>query len=182
MAADEPERALRRALDSLKDLPVWRSEIPDGSWLWLQFGEPHLFIYEDARESRDRHLFRRLASVRGDYMLWLQFCRWQVLVRTRRRFHSGQRILSLLGAGKSLEGRKLVGCKVAMRPFTFAFEFEEATLLTEPLQDASESEPVWHLISRSSRRDLRCEASGLLHYGPWRIQRIANLRAMAIAC
>ncbi len=139
-----------------------------------------MFTWEASEESAKGVLSRRLVSVDGDYHLWLQFCRWKVLEGKRVRFHSDQRGMTLLRAGYFLEGRKLIGVKVSLKPFIFAFEFEGATLATKPHRKADSLDPMWYLSTRSHTLKLRCEAGGQFRYGPRRKRQVVELQALQI--
>jgi hypothetical protein len=174
----ESEIMLRNSLRCLRGLPAWGSKISGDSWLWLNFGEPHLFTWEASEEDAKGVLSRRLVSVDGDFQLWLQFCRWKVLEGKRIRFHSDQRGMTLLRAGHFLEGRKLIGVKVSLKPFIFAFEFEGATLAMRPHTKADSLDPMWHLSTRSDPLKLRCEAGGQFRYGPRLKPKVVKLQAL----
>ena len=64
-------------------LPCWNAKAGYGSFLTMEFGEPHLVIREprsrpDSSPRLQRLLARRLVTVRGEWHLWIYCCEWQV--------------------------------------------------------------------------------------------------------
>jgi hypothetical protein len=60
--------------------PCWQFQQGYGSFLTLEFGEPHLHIREpwqagaQASDKLQKHAARRLVSVHGDWHLWVYLC------------------------------------------------------------------------------------------------------------
>jgi hypothetical protein len=171
--------ALRRSLRVVAGLPAWGSTPSYG--LWLQFGKPELSVWEPTDPAASSSITRRLVQPLGTHALWINACRWQILEGRRMCFHSAQRGLSLLRACHFLDGRLLVGVRVTVRPYTFAFEFEGVSLLLKPKRGADAQDPMWHLHSWNMRTFLRCEAGGHFHYGPRKQGKVVKLEALEFA-
>src|SRR5947209_15880038 len=64
-------------------LPCWNAKEGYGSFLTMEFGEPHLVIREPRSRPEfsprlRRALARRLVTVRGEWHLWIYCCQWYV--------------------------------------------------------------------------------------------------------
>jgi hypothetical protein len=163
MVRQNSSALLQARFSSLAALPAWGSSAWYGSWLRLHFGKPRLLMLERRVDSAAKVTRRRQVHVVGDHELWVEMCNWRVLEGKRRRFHSGQRRMSLLRAGFFLEGRRLEGVRVSLQPLAIDFAFEDAVVLvTEPYEDAEVRDSMWHLYS--GHRYLVCEAGGKLGY------------------
>jgi hypothetical protein len=131
------------AFRKLRGLPCWNVQRGFGSFLTLEFGEPHLAIREPfestARSAKVRKLAaRRLVSLRGDWHLWIYCCDWSVF--------EGQDLVgdcstkqTMDRAAEFLNGQKLIRTGVIARGMRATFEFDlGGRLETRPYDRTSE--------------------------------------------
>ena len=136
--------AIEAHFQPLIDLPCWNVKPGFGTFLTLEFGEPHLEIQEPrpAREGAPEHvrrsLSRRQVSVRGEFHLWIYCCRWSVITNgeligdcalesdTKEAIHR---------AAEELDGQKLVGVTSGTSVFYFDLG---SRLETAPYDDQKE--------------------------------------------
>jgi len=133
--------AVEAAFQPVLGLPCWGVQCGYGSFLTLEFGQPHLEVVEPrpipdgASEKTRRQLGRRLVTVHGDWHLWLYCCHWFVYANGARAGDSSTK-KSVQEAVRVLAGQKLVAIKVNQLPGRSAFEFDlGARLVTRPYDD-----------------------------------------------
>ena len=79
------ERVVRR----LYGKPCWGVSPGFGSFLTLEFGEPHLEVREPVAMKKGtsagvrKNLIRRAVYIHGDWHLWIYCCDWQVFSGTK---------------------------------------------------------------------------------------------------
>jgi hypothetical protein len=80
--------------EQMYGLPSWHVEQGHGSFITLEFGEPHVeigeirshpFFITDGQQAR---FPRRLAHVHGDWHLWIYQCHWSISVEQQLLAHS----------------------------------------------------------------------------------------------
>src|SRR5690349_21194900 len=82
ITAQQAQNLLRPLLGQL----AWHVRGGYGSFLTLEFGQPHIEIREPINPSPDhsarvqRNLLRRRAFIVGDWHLWIQYCDWTISV------------------------------------------------------------------------------------------------------
>jgi hypothetical protein len=88
-----PARDGDRIFGSMYGLPSWRVEQGHGSFITLEFGEPHVDVGEVAARSfrfpdgETASLARRSARVHGEWHLWIYMCGWSISVEDRELAH-----------------------------------------------------------------------------------------------
>jgi hypothetical protein len=129
---------IERAFAKLRGEACWDVYSGTGTFLTLQFGEPHLVIREPAVPPKDasartrRVLQQRRVYAQGDWHPWITYCDWTVRVGGRvvgdsssyRRKHS---------AARALNGQKLLAVHTNDRGARTRFAFDlGAELETKP--------------------------------------------------
>lgn len=135
--------------------------------LTLEFGKPHLDIFEPASASQGAsarvkmYLARRRIFVHGQWHLWLYFCNWELLYKGRKVGYrsTDERIRR---AGNSLNGEKLIRFLIAPRSMRCRFEFDlGSSIMTWPTDSTSDQ---W-LLYTPSHKVLIVRANGEYQYG-----------------
>ncbi|MCC2670401.1 MAG: hypothetical protein K0Q72_2872 [Armatimonadetes bacterium] len=140
--------AIESHFQPLIGLPCWNVKPGFGSYLTLEFGEPHLEIQEPrpAREGVServrKSLARRHVTTRGQWHLWIYCCRWSVITDGEL---VGDCALDsdskepIRRAAEELDGQKLIGVTIAATSGTCVFYFDLGSRLeTVPYDDQSE--------------------------------------------
>lgn len=160
-------RTIASVFKKLYGIPSWNVHRGYGSFLTLEFGEPHLRIREpivsNASSKRVRDRFaRRLVTVRGDWHLWIYCCQWKV--------YKGSRLIGdctntrkIARAARLLNGQALVNVESSNRGTRWVFTFDlGARLETRPYDKTSEQ---W-LLYEPTEKCLSVRADGRYSYGP----------------
>jgi hypothetical protein len=153
-------------------LPCWNVRPGYGSFLTLEFGEPHLEVHEPrpsragASQRVNHFLARRHVFVHGEWHLWIYCCRWAVYRDGKRIGHSnldGTSKRPIRRAAEELDGQKLVSVTVdpSRGASTFIFDLG-ARLDTEPY----EAESVQWLLYQPDGRVLTYRADGCYRRHP----------------
>jgi hypothetical protein len=92
----------------------------------MNFGKPSLDIREpyssaSTSETVRRHASRRLVTVRGEWWLWIYYCKWRVTSGDLELATSSSSLRRIERATAQFEGQKLVS--VAVEPATGATRF-----------------------------------------------------------
>jgi hypothetical protein len=154
------EKIVRR----LYGKPCWGVSPGFGSFLTLEFGEPHLEVREPVAANKGasprvrKNLVRRAVYVHGEWHLWIYCCDWQVFSGNKRIGDSSNRAKIRLAA-EFLSGQALTGFSVKLPKVSCVFEFDlGATLKTRAYDNKSEQ---W-LLYEPSHKVLTVRADG--HY------------------
>src|SRR5208283_5748606 len=92
--------------------PCWNVKPGYGSFFTLEFGKPHLHVYEPVVASKDssrklrKLLARRDVFVHGEWYLRIESCAWEVL-SNGRHVGNGSTKRSMRRAADLLNGQKL---------------------------------------------------------------------------
>jgi hypothetical protein len=144
--------------------PSWHGSAEFGSWLTINFGDPHLVVREAVPDAKARALQRRVAVVEGAHRLWVEMGAWKLHIGKRQFAHSEQSRRQLQRAAATLEGQKLHEIQISAKPLVTKFVFDEGAILSvSATHDAQPDEGLWHLYSGT--RVLVLHASGELQYG-----------------
>ena len=115
-----------------------------GSFLTMEFGEPHLKIHEP-RESTSEFkkvreaAARRSAYIRGDWHFWIYCCEWGVFDRSDKLVGDTSSKKSIDRAAQFLNGQALVASALIPRGMHTVFEFDlGARLETKPYNRTGE--------------------------------------------
>lgn len=137
-----------------------------GSFLTLEFGEPHLVIREPIVASKSaslkvrRSLASRQAYPQGQWHLWIYCCTWKVLSHGKRVGDDSTKA-RIRGVAKLLDGQKLTRFSISRRRLECAFEFDlGGTLITRPYDKRGEQ---W-LLYEPSGKVLVLRADGRYKY------------------
>lgn len=149
-----------RAFRPLYRLPCWNVQPGYGTFLILEFGEPHLSIREPRDASSDvsarlRKLFaRRHVFVHGDWHLWIHSCEWTVH-QDRTLVGDSTSNRRIKSAADVLDGQQLASFNFTLRGCRSSFVFDlGATLETWPYDRKGEQ---W-LLYQPSGKVLRLRA------------------------
>ena len=122
--------AFETAFEKIYGKPCWRVWKGIGSFLTFNFGKPHLEIREPIVASKEasqkvrESLARRNAVVKGDWILWIYCCSWEVLSHGRQVAHSESSERRIVRAANLLDGQKLVRFSLVPRGLHCIFEFD----------------------------------------------------------
>ncbi|HEV7552761.1 MAG TPA: hypothetical protein VGP65_13820 [Candidatus Angelobacter sp.] len=121
--------------------PCWRVSPGYGSFLTLQFGEPHLEIKEPRTVKRGvsakvrRLLESRTVLIKGQWHLWIYCCSWKVRSKGKLIGESSSKP-SIQRAADFLDGQKLLRFSIAARQSRCRFQFDLGGVLeTWPYDD-----------------------------------------------
>lgn len=148
--------------------PCWGVKPGHGSFLTLEFGEPHLEIREPIIASKNAspeiraHLARRRVYVHGQWHLWINCCNWQVFSGTEC-VGSSSSSTEIRRAAEFLDGQALTRFSISLPGGNCEFQFDlGASLRTQPYDTESEQ---W-LLFEPSRTVLILRADGRYKHGP----------------
>lgn len=128
------KQIIEKSFEQLKTLPCWGVKQGHGSFLTLEFGQPHL----DIIESKTRK--RRRITVHGDWHLWIYCCYWVIKDDGQTLAHCESEREEINQALQKIDGQMLR--KITLGPeFACAeFEFEWGVKLqTEPYEHTDKS-------------------------------------------
>ena len=124
--------------------PCWGVQRGWGSFLTLEFGDPHLEIREP-RESTSEFkrvrdvAARRAVRVRGDWHLWIYCCQWGVFDDSGKLVGDTSTKSAIDKAAKFLNGQALVAGSLVARGMHTTLEFDlGATLKIKPYNRTDE--------------------------------------------
>jgi hypothetical protein len=146
------DRTFETVFKKIYGKPCWGVSPGVGSFLTLNFGEPHLEIREpivagkgaSARVRGD--LARRAVRVHGEWQLWLTHCNWEILA-AGKRVGDGSTKMKVQRAADFLNGQKLLRFSISTTKGETVFDFDlGATLKTRPYDRKSEQ---WLLFTPS---------------------------------
>jgi hypothetical protein len=173
------ERLLENFFRGLRGAPAWGVSVEYGSWLSLNFGNPHLEVREAVAEAQSPMARRRTVFVKGDHRLWIDLCTWDLFAGSRRRFHSEQRRSSLRRAAAPLNGQIITTLLIKTRPFVAEFQFDAGSrLVMKPYPRAPGADELWHLYT--GRRYLCLAASRHVRHGILNARRLAVIRCPSL--
>jgi hypothetical protein len=147
--------AIEACFQPLYGRPCWDAKSGFGSFMTMEFGEPHLEIREPrvavfSKSKRAQQLLaRRLVTVRGEWHLWIYCCEWHVytghkLVGDSALESSSKR--RIVRAARELDGQKLVSVTVDPSCGGSTFRFDLGSRLeTRPYEDSEQ----WMLFEPS---------------------------------
>lgn len=145
----------RESFDPLLGKLVWSVRRGVGTFLTMEFGEPHLRVREpiEPRESTEPRVVRRLKSrvvhIEGDWHLWIQHAGWK-LTTAHGRLDSDDDIgKSADTALADLDGQKLVSAVASSNGKRWHLKFDlggELEIWPAPYE-AQESDELWGLYS-----------------------------------
>ncbi|MBA3811806.1 MAG: hypothetical protein H0X27_09255 [Caulobacteraceae bacterium] len=151
---DDLSNPLCRVFAPMIGLPAWRVHHGFGSFLTLEFGQPHLKIYEPivaSAKACDRvrqQLARRRITPTGEWHLWIYCCHWRMLSDGAEIAWSEASDDTIGRAASDLDGRLLTGLEVDPPRGTSVFHFEGGrSLRTWPYDGGLEEQWMLHMKS-----------------------------------
>jgi hypothetical protein len=124
--------------------PCWEVKRGFGSFLTIEFGEPHLEVREprestsELKKVRDL-ISRRTVHVRGEWHLWIYCCHWGVFDGSGRLVGDTSSKKAIDRAAKYLNGQALVAGALVPRGMRTVWEFDlGATPETKPYNRTDE--------------------------------------------
>jgi hypothetical protein len=145
---------------------AWHVRCGIGSFLTLEFGEPHIVTREPIvagprrSEQARRDLARRRIFVVGDWHLWIQYCDWKISV-SDYSLNSGSAAISSDECLSDLDGQRLVAVTGGVSPNSWKFDFDlGGALELWPSTAYEASDNLWSLHGwNTDIADLRCIAA-----------------------
>jgi hypothetical protein len=157
-----------RVVHKLYGRPCWNVRPGFGSFLTLEFGEPHLEIREPIAPKKNipgfmrKSLGRRGVYLCGDWRLWIYCCDWEVL-SGRKRIGDSSRKVRIRKAAEFLNGQKMTHFSISPRKVICTFRFDLGGILrTMPYDTESEQ---W-MLYEPSHKVLVVRADGRCAYEP----------------
>ncbi len=136
--------------------PCWNFEQGYGSFLTMEFGEPHLHIREpyeappQAPASVRRHAAQRFIWVHGDWHLWVYLCDWRIFFHGRQLADQDCKRSVVKKATIELDGQALV--RISLSPAlvtTLEFDLGGALEIVPNTAEYGETSELWHLYEPS---------------------------------
>ena len=167
-----PTSPIQNAFAPLIGLPCWNVRPGQGSFLTLEFGNPHIEFREPreanhTRSAKIKKMYaRRGVTPHGDWYLWTYCCYWNFFLNGQLVGDS-QSEKGIQDTVQDLSGQKLTGVTVGHLPGRSVFEFDLGGRLTtrpydKPYQEPS---PQWMLFEPSGNV-LTFRADGYYSYQP----------------
>lgn len=129
---------------SLYGKPCWNVKPGYGSFLTMEFGEPHLEIREPTVASATaspkvrKALAQRRVFVRGEWHLWIYCCDWR-LFTGRKHIGDSSTKGNIARAAEFLDGQALTNFSISRRNARCVFDFDlGGRLVTQPYDNKSE--------------------------------------------
>ncbi|CAG0927004.1 hypothetical protein TFLX_00299 [Thermoflexales bacterium] len=157
-------------------LPCWNVQPGIGSFLTMEFGQPHLVVHEPhksrTRSSRSKKpSMRRLVYPHGDWHLWIYCCEWHLYTGKELIGDSALKSTSkrrIIRAAQELGGQKLIQVSVDPRRGRSVFHFDLGSRLeTRPYDLDSEQ---W-MFYDAKDYVLTYRADGLYQHQPSNVPR-----------
>ncbi len=137
----------------LLGLPAWSVEKGQGSFLTMEFGEPHLKIREPKISTSKSEKVRRLMARRnvrpcGQWHLFIYCCFWRVMSDGVEIAHCESSNDDIKIAAWHIDGQLLIDVKVDPAKGTSVFTFDQNTMLeTWPGDQSDETQWLLYLPS-----------------------------------
>lgn len=144
---------IQSAFAPLIGLPAWGAMKGHGSFVTLEFGDPHLSVSgpcvasPGASPKAQRVLAGRVVRPHGAWHLWIYCCHWRLIVKGEQTAWSEDPDAVLIKAVQEIDGQKLVSVEVNRSEGTSCFQFDlGARLETWPYGDGDNGEQ-WTLYA-----------------------------------
>lgn len=168
-----PLNPIENAFEPLNDLPCWNVKRGYGSFLTMEFGEPHLKIDELPKTTwsspihgKRRRYPHRTVTVRGQWHLWIYCCHWFVM-RDGLRIGDSYTDSGIDRAAAELRGQKLISVTVNHLPGRSILTFDlGARLFTRPYSAIRWRVPEQWMLYEPSGRVLSFRADGKYSHHP----------------
>jgi hypothetical protein len=161
-------RDFQKVFKAILGKPCWDVKPGHGSFLTMEFGEPHLEVREPITTRKGvtakvrEQLARRHVCARGEWHFWIMYCDWEVRCKGKRVGDSSTET-KIRRAADFLDGQKLIRFSILPRTAQSIFVFDlGASLKTSPYDKGSEQ---WMLF-QPSKKVLVLRADGQYKYEP----------------
>jgi hypothetical protein len=147
---------------------VWSTKRGHGSFLTLEFGNPHLAVREPIKTKLllgrpKAALERRHVICSGQWGLWITYSNWKVSAEGTTCEHQDEpdRVDKVLQA---IDGQRLLAVKFAIQTKTLTIQFDRAgSIHTWPPENTDErADELWALINNEKGVINTCLSSGRL--------------------
>jgi hypothetical protein len=146
--------------------PCWQVTPGVGTFLTLNFGEPHLeivepkFVKSDSEKAKQQFASRQVL-IKGQWRLWINCCAWKVLSNGKLIGESSTKA-SIQGSASFLNGQKLLGFSITPGLWQCNFEFDlGGTLETRPYDHDGIQ---WYLFDSAALKVLALRSDGCHYY------------------
>jgi hypothetical protein len=146
---DDAVHPVSAAFDPVLGLHAWLVQRGYGSFVTMEFGEPTVEIGEPKLlpvhiDGAPAISMQRTAHVRGQWHLWITYCRWTVTLDGTQLAHSESRGITINRALHVLNGQALTGVHVDPMDGSSRFAFDlGSTVTTRPEPPGTyDDEPV----------------------------------------
>ena len=145
---------LTTAFSPLIGKPAWQVRRGHGSFLTLEFGEPHLKIREPMPDANSWVLRRRKITIKGDWHLWIYCCDWRIRAAGKAIARSSGSMKRIDAAAREVDGQRLVSVEVDPGKGTSSFVFDEGAVIEtwpwkEDVDKATDPNEQWFLSMKS---------------------------------
>jgi hypothetical protein len=160
------EHQLQNHFGALIGLPCWQVKQGHGSFITMEFGEPHLKILEPRPNETRFWRKRRRVFVRGEHHLWIEQCEWAITDAACELAHSESDDKTIAEALRKVDGQMLEELEISpsFGKCRLTFEHSLRIRMKRYPADWSPDHPLWHLYTPSSV--ISFLADGRLQYGP----------------
>ena len=163
-SAQSSGRLIRDRFAPLSGLPCWDVRQGYGSFVTMNFGQPHLDVTEPAPKAKSRALRRRRVTVSGEHHLWIEQCEWRIIEFEKEIAMSESDATDISRALARLDSQLLkeITIEPARGTCCFKFEYDMAFNMCRHAE-FEPADPIWHLYSPGSV--ISYIASGRIEYG-----------------
>jgi hypothetical protein len=142
------------AFSPLIGKPAWQVKRGYGSFLTLEFGEPHLTIREPMPDASSPVLHRRNVYIRGDWHLWIYCCNWRIRSAGKTIARSSGSKKRMDAAAREVDSQRLFSIEVDPGKGTSSFVFDEGAVIEtwpwkEVADKATKQYEQWYLYMKS---------------------------------
>lgn len=99
-------------LREIYDIPCWFVSQGHGSFITIEFGQPHLEIREPSSTSNIKKLQYRNVKIYGEWHLWIYCCDWEVYLENKLVAHSESSRNKIKNALKYINGQKITKIEI----------------------------------------------------------------------
>jgi len=149
METDGLRNLVSTLCNEVAQLPCWHAQQGYGSYLTLEFGQPHLSTIF----SRDPH--KRKVTPQGEFELFIQCCYWTIEREGTLLAHCESSRPKIATALRAIDSKLLCNVVIDCISGNTDFEFEhDATLKTFPYEHLSREGTVfdsWHWFAPENR-------------------------------
>jgi hypothetical protein len=149
---------IRDAFGEIYGLPTWQVRKGIGSFLTLEFGDPHLRIREPYLSRSKSLAARRLAArrqvtVSGQWHLWIYMCNWTISANGMPLADNEASNATIDRTTQYLDGQKLQSVEVMRKDMKTVFQFDlGGKLATSPYVDEElRSDAQWILYDHGAK-------------------------------